>query len=174
MFEVITEKNNLRVEGAELLTSGSVNINYIQLHTSDDWLGLNRVILFRTNQVTIAINIGIDYGEDYTMPIPWEVLDVAKETIQVGLYGTSADDTTDIILPTIWGTIGKVVQGVFISGFVRPGPTDEVLEQVLTRLDSIEKKLDSEPQFEFMTDAEVDQIIAANQNGSGRMSYAKR
>lgn len=173
MFTVVTEKNNLRVEGSELMTSGSVNVNYIQLNTSEDWLDLNRVILFRTNIVTIAIGIGIDDGTAVTMAIPWEVLETAGQTVQVGLYGTSKGDPREIVLPTIWGTIGKVVQGVYLSDAIRPGPTENLFLQLLNELDRLEHKIDDELiQFDYITPAEVDQIVARNEksieNQNGR------
>lgn len=165
MFIVTTEKNNLRVEGAELMTSGSVNVNYIQLNTSDDWRNLNRVILFRTNKITIAINIGVDLGAPLIMAIPWEVLETAGETIQVGLYGTSQANFDEIVLPTIWGTIGKVVQGVFLSGSSNPAPTEDLFRELLKKIDDMEDKMESEIlQFDYLTPSQVDQIVSSNKS----------
>lgn len=169
MFTVTTMKNNLKVEGVELITSGSVNINFIQLNTSDDWRNLNRVILFRTNQVTIAISIGVDNGDQVVMAIPWEVMEKANETIQVGLYGTSQANKDEIVLPTIWGTIGKVTQGVFLSGAVGPEPTDNLFLNLIDKIDDLEKKIEDEViQFDYLTPADVDRIVGITQNQNGR------
>lgn len=167
MFKVFTEKNNLRVEGNELLTSGSVNINFVQLNTSDDWLGLNRVILFRTNRVSIAISLGVDNGTPMEFAIPWEVLEFAGETIQVGLYGTSQVNLDDVVMPTIWGNVGKVVQGVFLSGSTGPSPTDNLFLDLIEEIDTLKKKIDDDiPQFNYLTDADIDRIVAENESST--------
>lgn len=163
MFTVITEKNNLIVDGTELMTSGSVNVNYIELITSEDWFGLIKVILFRTNSTSVAINLGVDDGKNQIMAIPWEVLEHAGETVQVGLYGVSQVNFDEIVLPTIWGTIGKVVQGVYLSGTASPAPSDNLFRELLDKLDEMDERIENDLlQFDYLTPGQVDQIVATN------------
>lgn len=168
MFAVITEKNNLRVEGSELMTSGSVNINFIELITSEDWFGLVRVILFRTQTVTIAISIGIDDGKSLVLAIPWEVLEHAGETVQVGLYGVSQANFDEIVMPTIWGTIGKVVQGVFLSGSERPNPSSgNLFVELIDKIDQMDERIENDLiQFDYLSPEQVQQIVDSNNQPS--------
>lgn len=143
MFVVTATKNSLSIQGSELLTSGSVNINFVQVITSNDWRGLMTTIVFQTRGTTVTIGLGIDSGAPMTIAIPWEVLTTAGETINVGLYGmTSAESENEnqlrVVLPTIWGTLGKVTQGVVLSGGSPPKPSKDLFAEFINRIDGFE------------------------------------
>lgn len=118
MFIVNVAKNSIAVEGKELITSGSVKTNFVQFDFDEEWTGLTKTVIFQTKKVSIPIIL--EEGVRYQLPIPWEVMAYPNETINVGVYGVrkDAEETTDvdeeIVLPTIWGTIGKVTQGVLV------------------------------------------------------------
>lgn len=139
MFVVTATKNSLGVTGSELMTSGSVNVNFVQVVTSNDWRGLTATIIFQTRKAVITINLGVDDGLPKTLAVPWEVLDTAGETINVGLYGISVEDeTAEVVLPTVWGTLGKVSQGVYLSNGVPPKPSDDMFADFIKRIDGFE------------------------------------
>lgn len=139
MFVVTATKNALQVTGSELMTSGSVNINFVQVVTSNDWRGLNATIIFQTRRAAITYDLGIDDGTQKVVAVPWEVLQYAGETINVGIYGvTPAAAETQVVLPTIWGTIGKVTQGVYLSSGTPPTPSNDMFSTFIDKLDGFE------------------------------------
>lgn len=139
MFVVTATKNALQVTGSELMTSGSVNINFVQVVTSNDWRGLNTTIIFQTKRTVITYDLGVDDGNNKVIAIPWEVLQYAGETISVGIYGISpAGADVQVVLPTVWGSIGKVSQGVYLSGGTPPKPSNDLFASFLSRIDGFE------------------------------------
>lgn len=129
MFKATIDTNRIVVTNPdkEIITSGSVNVNFIQFSFSEDWADLQKTVLFQTKKAQIPI---ILEGTElvYTMPIPWEVLLYANESINVGAYGTRMDDSEtledeEIVLPTVWGTIpDKVRQGVIVTDPIPTSP----------------------------------------------------
>lgn len=141
MFVVTATKNSLSIQGSELMTSGSVNINFVQVVTSNDWRDLNTTVVFQTRQTAVTINLGIDTGIPLTIAVPWEVLTTAGETINIGLYGmksSSAENQMEVVLPTVWGTLGKVVQGVVLKGGSPPKPSNDLFAEFIDRIDGFE------------------------------------
>lgn len=141
MFIVNVTKNSIAVEGKELITSGSVKTNFVQFDFDDEWTGLTKTVIFQTKKVSIPIIL--EEGVRYQLPIPWEVMAYPNETINVGVYGVRKDDeeTTDvdeeIVLPTIWGTIGKVTQGVLVPNPPTTPPTADSYLQLLAYIDRL-------------------------------------
>lgn len=141
MFIVNVTKNSIAVEGKELITSGSVKTNFVQFDFDEEWTGLTKTVIFQTKKVSIPIIL--EEGVRYQLPIPWEVMAYPNETINVGVYGVRKDDeeTTDldeeIVLPTIWGTIGKVTQGVLIPNPPTTPPTADSYLQLLAYIDRL-------------------------------------
>lgn len=141
MFIVNVTKNSIAVEGKELITSGSVKTNFVQFDFDDEWTGLTKTVIFQTKKVSIPIIL--EEGVRHQLPIPWEVMAYPNETINVGVYGVRKDDeeTTDvdeeIVLPTIWGTIGKVTQGVLVPNPPTTPPTADSYLQLLAYIDRL-------------------------------------
>ena len=93
-------KARLSTRDLELLTAGMANAVLCRFSFSDDCTGLQKVLVF-----TIGIgtrNIILSGDECY---IPHEVLVLPRVVVRVGVYGT---DGENVILPTIWATLGMV------------------------------------------------------------------
>lgn len=145
MFVVTATKNSLSVQGSELMTSGSVNVNFAQIVTSNDWRNLRTTVIFQTRQTVVTIDLGVDNGIPMTVAVPWEVLTTSGETINVGLYGVTVPESgsqIDVVLPTIWGTLGKVAQGVVLRGGNPPTPSNDLFAELIDRIDGFEGVLE--------------------------------
>lgn len=144
MYKATVTTNRIRVDNPdnEIMTSGSVNVNFIELTFSEDWRGLFKTVLFQTKKALLPIALEGD-ELNYTMPIPWEVLVYAGEQINIGVYGTKADDEgtpedEEIIMPTVWGSIpDKVKQGVVVSDPTPSSPTYNAYLYLLQLLEDI-------------------------------------
>lgn len=144
MYKATVTTNRIRVDNPdnEIMTSGSVNVNFIELTFSEDWRGLFKTVFFQTKKALLPIALEGD-ELNYTMPIPWEVLVYAGEQINIGVYGTKADDEgtpedEEIIMPTVWGSIpDKVKQGVVVSDPTPSSPTYNAYLYLLQLLEDI-------------------------------------
>lgn len=144
MYRASVRSNSIRVENPdnEFMTSGSVNVNFIEFTFSDDWKGLFKTVLFQTKKVLLPIVLEGD-ERVYKMPIPWEVLVYAGEQINIGVYGTKPDDENTkedekVIMPTVWGSIpDRVKQGVVVSDPTPTSPTYDAYLYLLQLLEEI-------------------------------------
>lgn len=144
MFKASIKTNHITVTNPnnETITSGSVNVNFIQFLFSEDWRGLRKTVLFQTKKTSIPV---ILEGDDllYTMPIPWETLVYANESINVGAYGTRMDDKDtledeEVVLPTVWGTIPeRIRQGVVIADPTPTSPTYDAYQLLLKTIEDL-------------------------------------
>lgn len=122
MFWANVSHNSLKLSGKELLTVGSSKANYITFNFSEEWDGLARIVVFRTPSDRIAIQLQDDQS---VVAIPWECYRTVGDSIAVGVYGTNSDN--EIVLPTIWAEIGRVVDGTTVFDAESPSPTENIL-----------------------------------------------
>lgn len=120
MIRLTADKNNLKVNNTELLTSGSLNVYFLQFTLSADWNDLRRIACFRIqgnipsvgeNEEDPLTAVDIELEDDLLCVLPFAMTRFAGPTVQVGIYGIEPD-TCQVILPTMWTTIGTVKQGV--------------------------------------------------------------
>lgn len=123
-------KNHLNVRTKELLTAGSQNVNTVEFRFNSAWDGLTKTATFKTSKKTISILLNTDITE-----IPWEVLADAGEILAVGVFGVSGET---IVLPTVWGILGKVMDAAHL-GDDEKEPTPDVYQKILDELNSIDK-----------------------------------
>lgn len=123
-------KNHLNVRTRELLTAGSQNVNTVEFRFNAAWDGLAKTATFKTSKKTISILLGTN-----TTEIPWEVLADAGEILAVGVFGVLGET---IVLPTVWGILGKVMDAAHL-GDEEKEPTLDVYQQILDELNSLEK-----------------------------------
>lgn len=132
MFKLVAARNKLTVDGFELITSGSLNVNYLQFAMSSEWETLTKIVCFRvegnipvgntcSNGFTSAADVYLP--EDGIIALPYALSVYPGTTIQVGLYGVDPV-TKEVILPTIWAELGEVQQGVQLSNMETPNPPD--------------------------------------------------
>lgn len=140
MITATVDKNSIEIDHEELITSGSVKTNFIQFVFSEDWNGLTKTAIFQTKKVSIPVIVD---GED-KVAIPWEAMAFPKEEIKFGVYGVRFDDEStesvdeEIVLPTIWGSLGKVVEGVLVESPPITDPTKDAYLQLLDYIKSLQ------------------------------------
>lgn len=140
MFRVTVTKNDMVIKGDDLLTSGSVKTNYVSFTFDKVWDGVLKTAVFRTKKLQIPVIID---DEKLMVSIPWEVLAFPKETVELGIYGTRSDNEEtsnrdeEIIIPTIWGTLGKIVEGVALEDPPATLPTKDSYRQLLDYLNEM-------------------------------------
>ena len=123
IFILRANKNKLEVLEREPVTSGSVNAYRVRFEFSPDWQGLTRKAVFKTGKGSRTVLL----DESGECVIPWEVLTVYGLPLMAGVFGT-LDET---VLPTIWTSLGTVLEGVpTASPGARP-PTPDAWEQAL-------------------------------------------
>lgn len=134
MFRATVTKNDMILEGDELITSGSVKTNFVIFTFDAVWDGIVKTAVFRTKKVQIPVII-----DEVTLKvaIPWEAMAFPKETIELGVYGVMPDDSgteeidEEIVIPTIWKTLGKVVEGTTVIVPPPTAPTKDSYKQLL-------------------------------------------
>ena len=125
MFLLKADKNKLILFRREPLASGSVNVNTIKFELSSDWNGLTRIAVFRNETETRSILL----SDTNQCGFPREVLSSAGQRVYAGVYGTNGQK---IVLPTIWASLGVVLEGTAPGGELYP-PTPELWEQELAK-----------------------------------------
>lgn len=121
-------KNSLKVRTSELLTAGSREVNEVEFRFNSAWDGVTKTAVFRTEKKTVSVLLDGDKTQ-----LPWEVLADAGEVVAVGVYGVSGET---LVLPTVWGIIGKVVDAAKL-GDEEKEPTPDVYQQILDKLNSM-------------------------------------
>lgn len=123
-------KNHLNIRTRELLTAGSQNVNTVEFRFNEAWDGLAKTATFKTSKKTISVLLNTN-----TTAIPWEALADAGEILAVGVFGVSGET---IVLPTVWGILGKVMDAAHL-GDEEKEPTPDVYQKILDELNAIEK-----------------------------------
>lgn len=123
MFLLKADKVRLILLRREPLTSGSVNVNTVKFEFSPDWDGLTRTAVFKAGTEERSVLLD-GTGE---CVIPWEALARPDVRILAGVYGTKGGE---IVLPTVWASLGTVLEGAAPDGGRYP-PTPELWEQEL-------------------------------------------
>ena len=125
MFILYANKNQLTVRKRESLTSGSVNAYEARFEFSDDWQGLTKTAVFKAGNEVRSVLLGAD-GQ---CTIPWEVLSSHGRQLTAGICGTRG---TDMVLPTVYASLGTILEGVAPGENARP-PTPDLWEQEIAR-----------------------------------------
>lgn len=123
MFSLTANKVLLKLNERETVTSGSVNVYAVQFAFSSEWDGLDKTAVFQAGSDVISVVL----DESQTCTIPWEVLENPRRTLYAGVYGTKDGD---VVLPTIWASLGTIQQGVTTGTNTQP-PTPDVYSQIL-------------------------------------------
>lgn len=134
MIEVNALKNGLTLNETERLTSGSVNVYYVHFHFSSHWDGLEKVAIFRNSLTSINVPVVDDIAV-----IPWEVTTTVGLDVRMGVCGIKAGE---IVLPTIWATLGKVVEGAKIANAESGDHTPDIYDLILQKIQEFIDGLD--------------------------------
>lgn len=107
------------------VTAGSRGI-VSDFELSEDYAGLVVYAVFRSQTATRDVLLSEDFG---TAVVPWEVLARPSLTFDVGVVGKNGDG--DIVIPTIWATVGRVVPGAEASGIDPADPSADIGTQIV-------------------------------------------
>lgn len=121
MIKVIYNKTCGRCVQAEPLTSGMVG-QPIKFEYSPDFDGLELTAVFTNGKTTIDV---LNPGSECV--IPHEVLDTVGTVVKVGIYAVR---DSELIIPTVYATIGIVLKGADPSGDTSADPTLPVWAQI--------------------------------------------
>ena len=128
MFHLSAEKSKLTVLEKGIITSGSVNVFDVLFRFDNDWDGMERIAVFRVGSERVSVVL----DDTNQCKIPWECLrenDIGKE-LMLGVYGMIGEN---IVLPTVWVSIGKIKEGTRLGDSALP-PTPSVAEQILAEI----------------------------------------
>lgn len=123
MIQLIAKKNKLSVLKNETLTSGSLNVYFILFALSEDWDGLKKIICWRIlgnipEEIEgVVTSVDVELEDEGVSVIPFAMTRIPDMEIQVGLYGLD-EASGQVVLPTIWTSLGTVREGTEPSGNV--------------------------------------------------------
>lgn len=136
MFLVEVDKVITNITQVEQMTSGSQNVYVVNFKFSNEWAFLKRTAVFRQGET--IVNILLD--DDNRCMIPWEVMQTPFVEVEVGVFGVKGDD---VVLPTVWASMGSMLQGVITGEEPLEPPTPSVYEQLLLKWTTIEEQIES-------------------------------
>ena len=121
MIKVIYNKVCGRCVQSEPLTSGMVG-QPIHFEYSHDFDGLSVTAVFTDGKNTVDV---VNPGNECI--IPHEVLTTVGEVVKVGVYAVRGNE---LVIPTVYATIGIVQKGADPSGDVSADPTLPIWAQI--------------------------------------------
>lgn len=127
MFQLYANKNKLTLKQRETVTSGSVNVYEARFGFSEDWEGLSRTAVFQAAGTLAEVLL----GPEGACVVPWEVLQKPGYGLKAGVYGKNAAGET--VLPTVWASLGTILEGVPAGGEGARPPTPDLWQQELAR-----------------------------------------
>jgi hypothetical protein len=130
MILLYAEWNKLTLKNREALTSGSVNVNQVQFTFSSEWAGLDRVAVFRCDDVSVSVPL----DDTNICTIPWETVAAPQKELYAGVYGMRGEET---VLPTTWADLGRVLRGTTL-GSDATDPTASPYQWVLTSIGDLD------------------------------------
>lgn len=160
MIKVIYNKTCGRCVQSEPLTSGMVG-QTVEFEYSADFDGLTLTAVFTNGKKTVDV-----LNPDKQCVIPHEVLDTVGTVVKVGIYAVRGDE---LVIPTVYATIGIVLKGADPSGDTSADPTLPVWAQLQTLIGDL---------ADLETDAKDNLVAAINEaaqtGGGGSASIAMR
>lgn len=107
MTSIVVGKDRISLIESERYVAGTKNVYLMKVAFSEDWEGLEKKLVFRTDCFDMAVEL-ISCSEQF--PIPSEVFARPTNKLQVGAYGSKCGEQ---ILNTRWLSLGRVVKGTF-------------------------------------------------------------
>ena len=130
----------------EPITRGLIGAQVRIDFAKESWDGLRKTVVFKALDVYKSISVTKDVITDETMQIPSEpgytsmrvrippeCLEPVGYTLMVGAFGISASG--ELVIPTLWATVGRVLQGTDPSGDTTTDPEPPVWAQILNIAD---------------------------------------
>lgn len=89
------------------LTSGMVGVS-VHIEYDETWAGLKKNVSFKANNFQRTRK---DVSSDIT--VPWEVMRQPNKILYIGVEGRN--ERGDVVIPTVWTTVGRIEQGANAS-----------------------------------------------------------
>lgn len=121
MIKLNVSAANIAVEEKETLTEGRVGL-LCRFSFTGEWDGLAKTAVFDG-----ADSRDVILTED-TVAVPAECLAAEGYSLSVGVYGKNA--AGDIVIPTVYATVGKIQRSAYPSGRETAAPTPDVVAQI--------------------------------------------
>lgn len=121
MIKLNVSAANIAVEEKETLTEGRVGL-LCQFRFTDEWTGLAKTAVFDG-----ADSRDVILNSD-TVAVPAECLSAEGYSLSVGVYGKNA--AGDIVIPTVYATVGKIQRSAYPSGREPAASTPDVVAQI--------------------------------------------
>ena len=121
MIKLNVSAANIAVEEKETLTEGRVGL-LCRFSFTGEWDGLAKTAVFDG-----ADSRDVILTED-TVAVPAECLAAEGYSLSVGVYGKNA--AGDIVIPTVYATVGKIQRSAYPSGRETAPPTPDVVAQI--------------------------------------------
>lgn len=107
----------------------------VKFSFSEEWDNLDKMVVFRGSGKIVGTKPLYDLAT-----IPWECCKNINDVIYVGAYGV--DSKGNILRPTTWAQIGRVVDGVDVDGIVSPGPSDGTFAEIIDAIGDLKDDVD--------------------------------
>ena len=121
MIKLNVSAANIAVEEKETLTEGRVGL-LCRFSFTGEWDGLAKTAVFDG-----ADSRDVILTED-TVAVPAECLAAEGYSLSVGVYGKNA--AGDIVIPTVYATVGKIQRSAYPTGKETAAPTPDVVAQI--------------------------------------------
>lgn len=121
MIKLNVSAANIAVEEKETLTEGRVGL-LCQFRFTDEWAGLAKTAVFDGADSRDVIL------KNDTVAVPAECLSAEGYSLSVGVYGKNS--AGDIVIPTVYATVGKIQRSAYPSGKETAEPTPDVVAQI--------------------------------------------
>ena len=121
MIKLKVSAANIAVEEKETLTEGRVGL-LCRFSFTGEWDGLAKTAVFDG-----ADSRDVILTED-TVAVPAECLAAEGYSLSVGVYGKNA--AGDIVIPTVYATVGKIQRSAYPAGKEAAPPTPDVVAQI--------------------------------------------
>lgn len=122
------------------------------------WDGLNKTVVFQAGDITKDV---VNPGE--LVVIPSEITQQVRRNVLVGVYGTDAQQ--NLVIPTLWATIGRVQEATSPSGDTSTDDSLPVWAQIQGMIGNLE---------DLDTEAKENLVAAINEamtKGGGAASF---
>ena len=111
-----------RATVCEPITTGSVGLS-VSFAFDAAWGGLQKTAIFRGSGMAVDLVLSGDAAT-----VPPEVLTIPGGDLRIGVWGADPDE--NVIIPTVWATVGEIVPGSAPSGIDPQPPTPSWVAQV--------------------------------------------
>lgn len=136
MYWVNVNQNTVDVTGLDVIVRNNVNAVQVKFSFSEEWDNLTKIVVFRGSKKVVAVK-----PENDLVTIPWECCKNIDDIIYVGAYGIDSNGT--IVRPTTWARIGRIVDGVDVSGAASPKPSDSTFAEIIDAIGDLKDDLDA-------------------------------